>query len=69
MRPMQTWRYSLTEYDPEQPWRILSVRNGMGVELDDEAPFWEWAYEHWPTPRYSVELAPMRSRGIGRIVK
>lgn len=55
---MQTWRYSVTEYDPARPWTILSVRNGMSIELDDDSRFWEWAYERWPTPRYRVELAP-----------
>ncbi len=53
---MQTWHFSVTEYRPGKPWEVLSVRSGMTVDLDDECPFWDWAYEQFPTPTYKVEL-------------
>jgi hypothetical protein len=53
---MRIWIYTLTEHEPDEPRRIVSVRQGMTVELEDRANFFEWSNEHWPTDRYSVEL-------------
>jgi hypothetical protein len=55
---MRTWIYTLTEHEPGEPWRIVSVRRGMAVELEDRANFFEWSEQHWPTDRYLVELDP-----------
>lgn len=45
----------MTEYDPERPWIVLSSTRGQ-VTLPDEGSFYEWAQEHWPGPRWSVQL-------------
>jgi hypothetical protein len=55
---VRTWSYKLTEHNPEKPWLILSVKRQMTVELEDGKSFFEWASEHWPRVRYSVELDP-----------
>lgn len=55
---MKTWTYTLTEYEPDKPWLIISVRRGMTVELEDRADFFEWSHQQWTTDRYSVELDP-----------
>jgi hypothetical protein len=66
---VQTWTYSVTAYDPAQPWKIISTRTGMTVELEDDVPFWDWAYDRWPTPQYKVELAPNELTRHLRIVR
>lgn len=68
MCSMQTWRYSVTEYDPERSWVVVSTRRGMTVELNDDVPFWDWAFEEWPTPRYKVELEPYEQARHLRLV-
>jgi hypothetical protein len=51
------YRYSVTEYDSERPWIVRGNQRGS-VALDDDARFFEWAAEHWPAPRWRVELDP-----------
>ena len=54
---MPEYRYTVTEYDPERPWIVLGSSHGQ-VTLPDDSGFFEWAQEHWPAPRWSVELDP-----------
>jgi hypothetical protein len=54
---MPVYRYSVTEYDPERPWIVLGSSRGQ-VTLPDNESFYEWAHEHWPAPRWSVQLDP-----------
>ena len=54
---MRSYRFTLTEYDPDRPW-IVRARDTQTVTLADEASFFEWAHEHWPAPQWSVELDP-----------
>jgi hypothetical protein len=28
------------------------------ITLDDGVGFFEWAHDHWPSPRWTVELDP-----------
>jgi len=54
--------YTTTEHDPERPWLVLGVSRGK-VTLDDDVSFFEWAAEHWPAPRWSVQLDPWQLSG------
>lgn len=54
---MVEYRYSVTEYDPERPWIVHGSSRGQ-VTLADDDSFYEWAHEHWPAPRWSVQLDP-----------
>lgn len=54
---MVEYRYSVTEYDPERPWIVHGSSRGQ-VTLADDDSFYEWAQEHWPAPRWSVQLDP-----------
>jgi hypothetical protein len=54
---MRTYRFTLTEYDPDRPW-IVRGQDVQTITLADGASFFEWAHEHWPAPRWSVELDP-----------
>lgn len=54
---MPEYRYTVTEHDPEQPWIVRGNQRGT-VTLDAGASFFAWAAEHWPSPRWSVELDP-----------
>jgi hypothetical protein len=49
--------YTVTEHDPDKPWLVLGRSHGK-VTLEDGASFFVWAAEHWPVPRWSVELDP-----------
>jgi hypothetical protein len=51
------YRYTVTERDPDRPWIVLGSGSGR-VELPDDGSFFEWAREHWPAPRWSVDLDP-----------
>ena len=55
---VRTWNFSVTEYDPNKPCVIVSIRRGLTVELADEIPFMDWAHDRWPSPKYSVEPDP-----------
>jgi hypothetical protein len=52
---MMTYAYTVTEYDPDEPWLIASTARDS-VELDDGEDFHTWARERWPSPRYGVRL-------------
>ena len=54
---MPEYRYTVSEHDPERPWIVLGSNRGQ-VTLPDDSRFFEWAQEHWPAPRWSVELDP-----------
>jgi hypothetical protein len=49
--------YTVTEYDPDQPWVVIG-RGQHTVTLDADENFFLWARERWPEPRWSVELDP-----------
>jgi hypothetical protein len=48
---------SVTEHDPERPWIVHRSEHFM-IELKDGVDFFSWAQEHWPAPRFRVELDP-----------
>jgi hypothetical protein len=54
---MTVYCYTVTEHDPARPWMVLGSGPGR-VALPDDRSFFEWAREHWPSPRWSVELDP-----------
>jgi hypothetical protein len=54
---MGEYRYTVTEHDVNRPWIVLGTSHGT-VTLDEGASFFEWAGEHRPAPRWSVELDP-----------
>jgi hypothetical protein len=54
---MIEYRYSVTQHDPDRPWIVLGSSRGQ-VTLADDTSFFEWAQEHWPAPRWSVQLEP-----------
>ncbi len=54
---MAKFSYTVTEYDPDQPWIVIGTGHGT-VTLPDGESFFEWAHGHWPAPRWSVELDP-----------
>jgi hypothetical protein len=54
---MPEFAYTVTEHDPQRPWLIVAQSRGA-VTLDDPAAFFEWVAEHWPGPRWTVELDP-----------
>jgi len=49
--------YTVTEHDPEQPWIVVGTSHAQ-VALPDDVNFYAWAHEHWPAPRWSVQLDP-----------
>jgi hypothetical protein len=54
---MIAYTYTLTEYDPDEPWIVRSTSRDS-IELDDGADFHAWAHERWPSPRYRVKPDP-----------
>jgi hypothetical protein len=54
---MSLFHYVLVEYDPEQPWIVIS-RERRTAELDESEDFQEWARRAWPEPQWRVELDP-----------
>ena len=54
---MPEFSYVVTEHDPEQPWIVLGRARHL-VTLEADEPFFKWANERWPEPRWSVELDP-----------
>lgn len=53
-----TFRYALTEYDPQRPWLLVGQVQHLTVELESDQSFAEWAAKRWPPPRFSVGLEP-----------
>jgi hypothetical protein len=51
------YNYTIIEHDPDKPWLVRGNSRGT-VTLDEDASFFAWAAEHWPAPRWSVELDP-----------
>jgi hypothetical protein len=54
---VSAYTFTLTEHDTDRPWIVVSQEERT-VALDDGANFFKWAAEHWPGPRWTVELAP-----------
>jgi hypothetical protein len=54
---MGEYRSTVTEHDPDRPWIVLGSSCGQ-VTLPDDSRFFEWVHEHWPAPRWSVDLDP-----------
>jgi hypothetical protein len=50
-------RYTVTEYDPQRPWVMVSRTRGLAVDLDAE-DFPAWAARAWPATRYTTEIEP-----------
>jgi hypothetical protein len=62
---VREYGYTVTEHDPERPWIVLGSEH-QTVELADDASFFERAAEHWPGPRWTVQLDPWElSRQVG----
>jgi hypothetical protein len=57
IRSMREYGFTITEHDPERPWRVLSSEHRT-VKLPDGRDFFAWAREQWPAPRWSVQLDP-----------
>jgi hypothetical protein len=49
--------YTVEEHDPNRPWIVVG-RAWHIVTLEADENFFAWAREHWPEPRWSVELDP-----------
>jgi hypothetical protein len=60
---MPVFSFTLTEYQPDKPWLIVSIGRDS-VELEDGENFYDWAQEHYPNSRYRVELDRGRFRWI-----
>ncbi len=54
---MPEFSYTVTEYDPDQPWIVIGTGHGT-VRLPDNESFFRWAHENWPSPRWGVQLKP-----------
>jgi hypothetical protein len=57
IRSVSEYRFTLTEHDPERPWIVHSSERRT-ITLEDGQDFFAWAREHWPKPRWTVELDP-----------
>jgi len=51
------YSFTVTEHDPRRPWIVLSSEHRT-VTLEGDTSFFAWAAEHWPAPRWRVELDP-----------
>jgi hypothetical protein len=51
-------RYTVTEYDPDQPWLLVGEIRRLAVHLEDAETFSAWAARTWPAPRFKAELEP-----------
>jgi hypothetical protein len=49
------YSFTVTEHDPDRPW-IVFGREHRKVTLEDAVSFFEWAHEHWPAPRWTIDL-------------
>jgi len=54
---VREYGYTLSEYATDRPWVVLSSEHRT-VVLADDANVLQWAAEHWPRPRWSVQLDP-----------
>jgi hypothetical protein len=55
---VREFRYTVAEYDPQQPWLLVGEIRRLTVQLQDAETFTAWAARRWPTPRYKAELEP-----------
>ena len=54
---MRTYGFTIAEHDPDRPWIILDQRHET-IALEDETSFTEWASQHYPRKRFTVQLDP-----------
>ena len=54
---MPSYGFTITEHDEDQPWLVVGTSRGT-VTLPDGESFFDWAHQHRPAPRWSVELDP-----------
>jgi hypothetical protein len=54
---MHRYAFTITEHDPNRPWVVVG-RERSTVTLEDGLEFFAWVHEHWPAPRWSIELDP-----------
>jgi hypothetical protein len=54
---VREYGFTVTERDPDRPWIVLDSEHRT-VTLEDGVSFFEWSAEHWPAPRWTVELDP-----------
>jgi hypothetical protein len=54
---MPEFGFTVSEHHPERPWIVVGSEHRT-IQLDDGATFFEWAHEHWPEPRWTIELDP-----------
>lgn len=54
---VREYGFTLTEHDSAEPWLVVRQEH-QTIALEDGASFYAWAAEHWPAPRWSVELDP-----------
>ena len=52
---MTAYNFILREYDPDQPWVLVSTGH-ESIELPDDEDFNAWAQTRYPNSRYRVEL-------------
>ena len=57
MFAMRDFGFSIIEHDPDRPWMVLSTQHRT-VKFPDHLAFFAWAAEHWPAPRWTVQLDP-----------
>ena len=55
---MPDYRFTITEYDGDQPWLIVGPLRRETVELEDGEDFATWAAQAWPRPTFQVQLEP-----------
>ena len=49
--------FTVTQHEPTRPWIVVG-REPRTVTLADDVNFFDWAREHWPAPRWTVQLDP-----------
>lgn len=62
---VRAYGYTITEHDVEKPWLIVS-REHRTVELEEGESFALWSAQHWPAPRFTVELDPGQMAPVWR---
>jgi hypothetical protein len=51
------YHFTATEHDADRPWIVYGSQH-HSVTLDEAMGFFEWVHDHFPPPRWSVELDP-----------
>jgi hypothetical protein len=62
---VREYRYTVVEHDAERPWIVVGEIRRLTVELEDDVSFFDWAPEHWPSPRYHVVPDPWQTSPTG----